>query len=271
MNERSRALPDFASPPVVETLLSVQFAPIANFSIPHFGLYWSHIRSEFPLFQVQPPLANVTEQFSPDSTDQSIGLPIMNEPVVRCWFLDQGENRIIQIQKDRFIYNWRKVTGAEPYPRYENVRERFEIEWTRFCKFLKLEHFSDPQVNQCEVTYVNHLEYKKGWDTYAELNRVIKSWSSMPGDFLPAPEKVGINASYTLPDKLGRLHITASPVFRRMNAEELLQLNVTARGAPNSSKTEDICNWLDMGRKWVVEGFTDFTTPAMHELWRRTL
>ena len=272
MSEKARSLPDFLNPPVVETLLSVQFVPIPNLSIPHFGLYWSHIRSEFPSFQVQPPLSNVTEDFGPDSTSPSIGLQVLTEPVVRCWFLDQAGNRIIQIQNDRFIYNWRKVTGEEQYPRYESVRDKFEIEWVRFCEFLKRERFNSPEVNQCEVTYVNHLEYEKGWKTYGELNRVIASWSGRrSGSFLPEPEKVSINVRYALPEKLGRLHVTAVPVFRRMKAEELLQLNVTARGAPASSKTEDICKWLDMGRKWVVEGFTDFTTSAMHKIWRRTL
>ena len=35
----------------------------------------------------------------------------------------------------------------------------------------------------------------------------------------------------------------------------------------SSSKTEDVFNWLDLGRKWIVQGFTDFTTDEMHREW----
>jgi len=38
-----RMLPDFNEPPVIETVLGLQFDSLESFSIPHFGLYWSKI------------------------------------------------------------------------------------------------------------------------------------------------------------------------------------------------------------------------------------
>ncbi len=49
-------LPDFISPPVDETALSLQFPKIAGFGVPHFGLFWERIRSDYPRFEVQPPI-----------------------------------------------------------------------------------------------------------------------------------------------------------------------------------------------------------------------
>jgi hypothetical protein len=68
-------------------------------------------------------------------------------------------------------------------------------------------------------------------------------------------------------DNQGRLYVSIQPVIRARDALEVLQLNLTARGAPASSKTEDVFKWLDLGRQWIVEGFTDFTTNEMHKLW----
>ena len=60
------------------------------------------------------------------------GLP----PLPRCWFLNDTETRLIQLQADRFIHNWRKVTGKEEYPRYEAIRDEFIDRWDEFCMFL---------------------------------------------------------------------------------------------------------------------------------------
>jgi uncharacterized protein (TIGR04255 family) len=273
--ERDPTLPDFTNPPVIETVLSLQFAPLEQFGIPHFGLYWQKIRSEYPRYELHPPLIGVTEKFDPSLLHQKIGLRIdlgfALGPAVRCWFIDESGNRLLQVQKDRFIYNWRKVKGDEIYPRYESIKDKFKEEWLRFCAFLREENLGAPEVNQCEVTYVNHIDYNSGWEGYGELSKVIACWKgSYSGTFLPPPEKVNLNVSHLLPGKEGRLHISLEPVLRSRDAVEVLQLNLTARGAPSSSSVEDIFRWLDLGRSWVVRGFTDFTTENMHKkLWGR--
>lgn len=265
------ALRDFEKPPVNETVLSIQFAPLLNFGLPHYGLFWENIRSEFVQFQVHPSLPSITEQFDSKSRIvQRFGIHVSTQPEVRCWFLDKTGTRLIQLQKDRFIHNWRQISGEEPYPRYPSVKKTLEENWILFCDFLKKERISPPQVNQCEVTYVNHIEYNKGWNGYEELNKVIAPWSGkFSGDFLPIPERINMDAHFCLPDNLGRLHASLMPVIRGRDTQEVLQLTMTARGAPKSSSVEDVFQWLDMGREWVVKGFVDFTNNSMHEIWGR--
>jgi uncharacterized protein (TIGR04255 family) len=265
-------LPEFADPPVNETVLSIQFAPISGFGIPHLGLYWARIREAFGRFEVQPALASVTEQFGePIAIHRTrIGIQLLQQPDVRCWFLDASGCRMLQVQRDRFIHNWRQVTGEEQYPRYPSVRQTLETEWARFCDFLHSEKLGAPSVNQCEVTYVNHLEYGRGWKGYGELAKALAAWSGEGSDhFLPAPERASMELHYGLPNDAGRLHISVEPVIRRRDSKEILQLALTARGAPRSSSASDIFAWMDLGREWVVRGFADFTTSTMHRLWGR--
>ena len=270
--DRNSVLPSFDNPPVEETAFSIQFAPISKFGIPHFGLYWEHIRNEFGRFEVQPPISREIEQFETFARQKTrIGLQFVTEPDVRCWFLDESGNRLIQIQRDRFAYNWRRVTGEETYPRYPEARETIQTHWLRFLAFLESEDLDQPEVNQCEITYVNHIEIGSGWQNYAELNKVIAPWSGdRSGRFLRDPERANMEMRYLLPEKLGRLHISIVPVIRARDTKEVLQMNLIARGAPKSSKVEDMLDWFDLGREWVVKGFTDITTQSMHKIWRRT-
>lgn len=272
MGSQAHTLRDYNKPPVIETVLSIQFAPIQGLSIPHLGLYWAKIRQNYPHAEIRPPLGQTKEEFTSRTRKRAdLGLEMVTEPSLRCWFTHSDMNQLIQVQKDRFIYNWKKSKETETYPRYEKIKERCLLEWEYFIAFLHEEGLSRPEANQCEVTYVNHIEYEQGWRTFGELNKVIAPWSGeCSGKFLPAPESVGINASYVLRNNEGRLYISMEPVIRANDAKEVLQLTLTARGGPSSSTTEDIFRWLDLGREWVVEGFTDFTTTAFHNRWGRT-
>lgn len=263
-------LPDFKQPPVDEVALSFQFPPISGFTIAHFGLFWQQVRSDYPRFEVQGPIDNVTEQFGPGAAfTRQVGIALLRTPEVRGWYLDQSGNRLIQVQHDRFVTNWRKLSGSETYPRYPDLRARLDAQWRRFCEFLDTEKLERPKINQCEVLYVNHIEYGAGWKGYGELDKVIAALATprAKNRFLPEPERMSMNVVYALEENAGRLYVSFNPVLRSRDGKEVLQMTLTARGAPKSSSAEDVFAWLDLGRKWVVRGFADFTTDTMHTVW----
>ena len=274
MTDRVPVIQSFKQAPVIETVLSIQYAPLSAFSIGYFGIYWNLLRHEFPRIEVKPPIMHKVENFEPAVLKPSV-TPFVEWPSeqhIRCWLLDERGTCFIQLQQDRFLYNWQKIASEDTYPRYERIRSKFLEEWQRFCSFLERERLGQPQVDQCEVTYVNHIEYGDGWSSFGQLNKVISLWSGQSsGQFLPEPEKLSINVQYLLPENKGRLYVSLQPVIRKRDGKEVLQLNLTARGAPASSRVEDVFSWLDLGREWVVQGFTDFTTAEIHTLWGREL
>lgn len=193
-------------------------------------------------------------------------------PPFRCWFIDDSKTRLIQVQNNRFIINWRKITGEENYPHYDTFRPRFEKEWRRFCQFLEVEEVSIPEIEQCEMTYVNHMEINDDIKYYGEIYKVFNIWSKLPpGSFLPEPEVARFSTKYVMPEERGRLHVDLAPQIRRRDGKEILQLKLTARGKPNSSGLEDIITWFDLGHEWIVKGFTELTTTKMHNLWGRNI
>lgn len=265
-----RVLPDFENPPAVETYLGVHFHPLENWKIPHFGLFWNHIKREYPKVEVRPALISGEVP----SFELAIGGPQaeMNPPV-RCWFINQSETRLIQVQNNLFIHNWRRPAGGdEQYSHYDDLRPIFEEEWRRFTDFLAEQAIGKVNVTMCEATYINHLDRGVGWESFADIPEVFPCWSGLTsGSFLPPPQTAAIRAFYRMKQPEGQLEIAAQPAIRQTDAREIIQLNVTGRCKPASSDQRDILLSLDAAREWVVRGFTDFTSTKMHEVWRRTV
>lgn len=268
--QTDRKLPDFDDPPVVETVLGVEFEPLQKWSVPHFGVFWKEIEAEYPRFEIQPPLDSRIERFGDDlKKPPGLRIELLQEPKVRCWFHDTTNTRLIQVQPDRFVHNWRKHVVAEPYPHYENIRPVFAKEWARFCEFTSKHKLGTPVVIQCEVSYVNHIDQGKGWTSLADVGKVVNFWGDGARTFLPAPETVLAKCAFQMPGQDGRLHVDLQHAIRNVDLQEILQLTLTARGRPQGGKLADILAWMDRAREWVVQGFADITTPRMHYIWKR--
>src|SRR5271155_5943414 len=103
-------LPDFENPPVVETVLSVQFEPLRGINTAYLGLLWKEFSAGFPRAEDQPLLPRSVEEF-PEGPPARLGLQLQafeKPPPLRMWFVSERGNEMIQVQADRFIKNWRK-------------------------------------------------------------------------------------------------------------------------------------------------------------------
>ena len=57
-------LPDYRKPPIDEVAIGVQFPPIDGLTQAHFGLLWTHIRSDYPSVQSQPRIEGPIESLN---------------------------------------------------------------------------------------------------------------------------------------------------------------------------------------------------------------
>jgi uncharacterized protein (TIGR04255 family) len=128
----SQSLPEYGNPPVDEVVCGVLFEPIIGFLLPHFGLLWEKFRQEYPRCQEVAPLMPVVE--SPEQLPPQ-EIVVSEIPLPRVWFL-HDDGRIIQVQRDRFLHNWRKLQPANEYPRYRKVFHMFQDHFSTFQNFL---------------------------------------------------------------------------------------------------------------------------------------
>lgn len=265
-------LPEFDKPPVSEVALSVEFSALENWRGPHAGLYWATIQKEYPNTEVRPPLPSQIEGFG-GSVWQRPGfrLELASPDINRFWFLSDPPTKLIQVQRDRFIINWRKVKGDEIYPRYfKEMRPRFEREWKGFKDFIAVQKIGVVSPQQCEVTYVNDILKDEEWKSFDESLDLFAPWWKKGSDgFLPSPENLALSGSFTFQDQSGRLHFVVQRTIRGIDNKEAVQFQLIARGKPSSENDVDLLKWMDLGHEWIVRGFTDLTSNHAHKLWGR--
>jgi uncharacterized protein (TIGR04255 family) len=269
MTARPADLPDFENPPVVETVLSVQFDRLSLPKTAHFGLFWNTIRERFPESEEQGELPTIIER-PPEQSQRPVGIQFQafnSPPTPRFWFYNKNGTELIQIQRDRFIKNWRKLGRDEEYPRYEIVRAGFDNDFALFDKFIVENELGTIRVNQCEVTYINHILAGDGWETYADIDRVFTMWRQNSAEPPGKAEEVTITANYPIrvgPEFCGRLHVVVQPARRASDEKPMFILELTARGQVGEGM-----EFFDLGREWIVKAFAELTSPAMHQVWGR--
>ena len=125
-------------------------------------------------------------------------------------------------------------------------------------------------VQQCEITYVNYIVQGEDWETFPEALALISYWSGHGSDgFLPIPESLNMTGSFLVPDHEARLYFYVQRAIRQSDQREGLQVQLSAKGRPASGADIDVLSWMDLGREWIVRGFTDLTSPEAHKLWKR--
>lgn len=264
-------LPEFEKPPISEVAISVEFSPLEKWTESYGGLYWGHIKADYPRTETKPPLPSQTE--SPDITfvDQPIRLSFGEPFQQRFWFLNDVGDRLVQVQHNRFVSNWRKVKGDEVYPRYDaELRPRFRTEWQRFKDFVTSESLGVIDVTQCELTYVNDFTQGQEWERFAESMALFAHWVNKGSvGFLPQLETFNMNGSFQISNGNGRLHFASRHLLRQIDRKQVVQLRLTARGKPDTGEDSSILEWFDLAREWIVRGFADLTSDSAHALWKR--
>lgn len=270
VSARPSDLPDFDNPPVVETVLSAQFEPLTQIRTAHLGLFWNEIKDRFPKAEERPPLDPVFEVF-PEPPRPALGLRVEayeSPPIPRFWFTNESGTELVQIQPDRFIRNWRKVGQGDQYPRYEKLKARFEEDFILFERFITTQGIGNIKVNQCEVTYINHIIVGEGWHTYEDVEKVFTVWRQPDAKYPGPAHTVMFHARFVMAQAdgkpIGRLHADLKSAVRRQDGQPMFVLNLTARGMLG-----DGIDFFDTGREWVVRSFAGITTLDMHKIWKR--
>lgn len=268
----SRNLPNFEKPPVAEVVCGIQFKELRSLLAPHLGLLWERFKPEYPKCQEAPPLAQTLERFN-DQPSPSIDAGFTDKPPLpRVWFLQTQGNGLIQVQRNRFLHNWRKIHPDDEYPHYDTVIEMFCERLSTFTDFINETSLGTINPLQYELTYVNHILDGEGWNSFRELGKVLPDfdWRNDAKRFLPQSQDLNWRTSFDLPEREGRLHVAARSAKRREDNLPILLFELTVRGMPRDSSRDAMWKWFDLAHEWIVCGFADLTSDYMHtNIWRR--
>lgn len=269
---KKASLPQFDAPPVIETVLSAQFSQIPHFSNAHAGWFWkNYLDSSWDQIKQVSRLEEKNERFGEEAVwAPDVGrFTIQTQPQVERLQIIKSENqRMIQIQDSRFIYNWRKPQDGG-YPSYEKLLPEFRENFSKFQQFSSDSGNPDLKLEQWEVTYVNYIPKGELWNSLADWTKICPSFSSIVTD-VSGQVIDGFRGSWSfvIENNKGRLHVDMKHA-RAANEKgaEILLLQLTARGPIN--KDVDLWTGFDVGHEAIVRSFADMTSSDCHKVWKR--
>lgn len=261
-------LPDFERPPVNEVVVGVQFSNPAGYSQIRAGEVWGLFRDSYPHVEEYMPIAPVFETFGPQAPAFGNQLSFVDGALHdRYWFLSEKRDELVQFQQDRLLHNWRKVGDAtNDYPRFESVYERFSSELTKLEKYFASLQDQALQINQCEISYINHISV----GSIASIK--LSDWLNFVSFGNKNPQGLNLSFRETINDLAGepsaRLICELNEVMRS-DGERAIALSLTVRGAPKTSSIDSALQFLVEGRSVIVSRFAELTTSEAHKIWGR--
>jgi uncharacterized protein (TIGR04255 family) len=257
--ERPADLPDFETPPLREVVVGVQFEPLRGLRQAHLGDYWQHVREEFPSTQDRPPLESALEIAGgprPQTLEVQFGTP----PPTLCWFVSSGGDRLIQVQHDRFLLNWRRTDDGAGYASFEPILAQFSDRFRQFVTWAT-DNGMPVKPIQTEVSYINVFDSDR-----------ISDWLTIathPAEPLGLLEPTGERwqARHPLDDRFEGAGALYLQIVRDGGP---VSFNLTARVRLEASDDEAIEEVLLASRRTIVETFDrSLSTQAKTSLGRK--
>jgi uncharacterized protein (TIGR04255 family) len=268
----------YTNPPVVESVLGVQFDPLPNFSNGHLGAFWTSLGKEWP---------SVSDAFAIEPSYESFGeekmwippggqLRVSQDVSTRIQIRNPTGTRMIQLQNGRFHLNWLGYMG-DPYPSYSRLRPEFDRLWERFRSFVATVSLGEIVENQWEITYVDHIAKGTVWNGSEDWIKLLRG-VPFPGARIAKGrlESFGGEWHFEIEPHLGRVHIRIQhgrgTKPEKDEPAEILVVTTTARGSIKNSRQAGLTldAGLNLGREVVVKLFEAIFSEEAHNYWGKT-
>ena len=250
----------YENPPIDEIVCGIRFNPIKHLQSGHFGILWQRFRSDFPRTEDQNLIGPVSEE-DLGSSDKL--------PLPRVWFIHENENELIQVQRNRFLLNWRKRRPEDEYPGYEKVADNFEKYLSRFQEFIAEENLGDIVAREYELTYIDLIPQGQGWESFGDLEKVFPNLLSLTRKCILLRDVRGINwqTILDLPRDLGQLGISIRSAQRASDNQVLLHMEFKA---VSSQPYQPMRAWFEDVHTTITNLFSNLVSDEIQKkFWGR--
>ena len=250
MNTTPQPTLKYDNPPINEIVCGIRFNPIEPLQSGHLGIFWQKIRHDFPKTEDQNLIAPISQD--------DIG-KIDKPPLPRVWFIHRNDNELVQVQRNRFHYNWREREEGDAYPGYEIVINNFIIYLTLFQEFLIEENLGTLTIKDYELTYIDIIPQGQGWENLGDLEKVFPNLLTLTRQGILSANVRVINwqTILELPNGLGQLSIAIRSGQRKTNNQQLLHIETKALG---KGQSESIHAWFDVAHTSITELFSNLVS-----------
>lgn len=249
----------FKTPPINELVIGMYFSPpLARLHSEHIGLFWSKVYKQFPKSQNAPLIG----------TTDILGMGIDDIfPLPRFWFISEDESTLIQIQRNAFLFNWRKREGS--YPHYENVKEEFDRNYREFEKFLKTSvGIEDIYIDRCELSYINNIPESDLYQGVQDIKKIIPS-ISFPETGLEGPWGVNIKTSYKTTENMVLTITVQNRISKDEEKKEHQNLHYELRASEKLSEPtkNEADRFFEKAHEVIGECFLKMVSKEAKDVW----
>lgn len=263
MKATERQIITFENPPIDEIVCDIVFDPIVKLGTEHIGSLWERFKPDFHRIEdqsIMPPLFSLSEEYL-----NSRQIP----PLPRIWFVHQNENEVIQMQYDRFIYNWRKRRRDDVYPGYAAVIGNFRKYLTHFEEFLTMEKLGGIVLKQYELVYTDLIFKSEGWETAADLEKVFSNFFSLKDQKVLSADIRNFHwlMEFGLPKDFGQLQLSIHLGQRLSDKREVIKIEFKAI---SNQPYQPISDWFNVAHKTIFDIFINLVSEEIQDqYWRR--
>lgn len=260
-------LPEFDAPPVEEVALGIHFATEVQLTLPDV-IQLRSVWSEYSDIEEKGPLPPLPVSNPSGPQIQIVMFP--EPPLVRYVFQNPLHTRLIQIQRDRLVYSWRRQDEEGPYPHYQSIRPALEKSFAQLQELVAERDYGKLTIERVEVTYLNPIAVGTNSREVQRMAELIAPWSGEYSDsLLGEPAAATLMLTYALEEEEfsdGVLWISLGEAKRERDDKDVLLLRLTAHGKPLDVDSPFAS--LDIAHEWVIRGFKSITSQDMHRQWR---
>lgn len=247
----------FQNPPIIEVVFQVMFPTIEGFGSPHFGLFWASIRDEFPTVQSAPRLGPVIIQ------------QVQNAfPENRLWLIHKSSETVIQLQDDRFIFNWRLSGSDHTYPGYESLYPEFHRYLQQFCDFVDSENVPIESFTGFELHYVNHIYLNKSARNWEDAGKVLTPFNQPGVGRKSFPlTSLRFHTVSEIPGSGDSLTVTIDSRTHNITKKELLNFEIRVSGNREQMHIESMDGEFSTAHDQTLDVFLKLSTPKIRREW----
>ena len=202
-------LEQLAAPPIDEVYCGIFHDPVPGLDPISTGLYWHERRELYPRRELHPAVSDDTQFI------------LSGVPNMRAWLLSADGVFLVQIQQDRFYFNWRVRQAGQPYPRFNDhngapgILSRSLDEYRRYAEFCRREFGVTLVPRGIELSKIDLLVSGQHWNGFRDLAEMLpwlRPFAAFSGENTAQGPIIAVR--FVEPRAGGDLNVGIDPVVR---------------------------------------------------------
>ena len=222
-----------------EVVLSIHFEALDRLLTPHLGEIWREFKDDgFTKITEHTPVLPAVEPSESPRREAQFHINVPDLP--RVWFTHNNDNQILQVQRDRFTFNWRKTDSNQEYLGYSSIFEIFEGFYDRFRRIIRDMEIGLLTPLNYELSYIYQFPQGNRWNTLDDIGKISGLFVDFQqsDSFWSGANTLNLRVLFPMVDLHSWFHLGVSNRVKSPEQPQTLQIDFRALNFQVNTDTE---------------------------------